>query len=498
MDKAEPRPDRYDDVSATGIPGLDNILCGGLTPFRLYLVEGVPGSGKTTLAMQYLLEGVRNGEPVLYVTLSETEEELRAMARSHDWSLDGVTIRELVPPEESLQPAEQYTMFHPAEVELSETTRTILTDVERLKPTRLVFDSLSELRLLAGDPLRYRRQLLALKQFFRGRRCTVLLLDDLTSSGRDLQVQSIAHGVLVLEQLLPEYGADRRRVRVLKHRGRRFRGGYHDYLIGTGGLQVFPRLVAAEHRTNLDEQKFSSGISQMDDLLGGGLERGTSTLIVGSAGTGKSSLASQFVAAAAGRGQHSAMFIFDESKNTLLSRMSGLGVNLRQHVENGTVSIRQVDPAELTPGEFTWTIRREVEENQAKIVVIDSLNGYLNAMPGERFLTIHLHELLMFLGEKGVATILIGAHQGMMGPMVTPVDASYLADAVILMRYFEARGEVRQAISVMKKRGGQHERTIRDFALEPGGIKVGLPLKGFRGVLTGVPVETGATLSQGD
>src|SRR6476659_3801895 len=499
MTKKEPTTSKtqiYGDVSATGIRGLDEILCGGLTPFRLYLIEGVPGSGKTTLAMQYLLEGARRGEPVLYVTLSETEEELRAMAEAHAYDLTGVTIRELVPPEESLQPAEQYTMFHPAEVELSETTRTILSDVDRLKPTRLVFDSLSELRLLAGDPLRYRRQLLALKQFFRGRKCTVLLLDDLTSSGRDLQVQSIAHGVLVLEQLLPEYGADRRRMRVLKHRGRRFRGGYHDYLIGTGGLQVFPRLVAAEHRTNLDEQKFSSGISQMDELIGGGLERGTSTLIVGAAGTGKSSLASQFVAAAAGRGQRSAMFIFDESKNTLLSRMSGLGVNLRQHVENGTVSIRQVDPAELTPGEFAWAIRREVEENQAKIVVIDSLNGYLNAMPGERFLTIHLHELLMFLGEKGVATILIGAHQGMMGPMVTPVDASYLADAVILLRYFEARGEVRQAISVITKRGGRHERSIRDFSLESDGIQVGAPLRGFRGVLTGVPVETGAALDK--
>jgi len=486
----------YSDVAATGISGLDDILCGGLTPHRLYLIEGVPGSGKTTLAMQYLLEGARLGEPALYVTLSETEEELRAMARSHEWSLDGVTIRELVPPEESLQPAEQYTMFHPAEVELSETTRTILTDVERLKPARLVFDSLSELRLLAGDPLRYRRQLLALKQFFRGRRCTVLLLDDLTSSGRDLQVQSIAHGVLVLEQLLPEYGADRRRLRVLKHRGRRFRGGYHDYNLLTGGLRVYPRLVAAEHRTNLDEQKFSSGIDAMDDLLGGGLERGTSTLIVGAAGTGKSTLAAQFVSAAAGRGQRSAMFIFDESKNTLFTRMDGLGINLRQHADNGTVSVRQVDPAELTPGEFAHTIRAEVEESNAKIIVIDSLNGYLNAMPGERFLTIHLHEMLMFLGEKGVATILIGAHQGLMGPMITPVDASYLADAVVLLRYFEARGEIRQAISVMKKRGGRHERTIRDFSLEPNGIQVGEPLKGFRGVLTGVPVETGALLKE--
>src|SRR5690348_1969843 len=298
----------YVDVSATGIQGLDDILCGGLTPFRLYLIEGVPGSGKTTLAMQYLMQGARKGESVLYVTLSETEEELRAMAASHEWSLDGVTIRELVPPEEALQPAEQYTMFHPAEVELSETTRTILADVDRLKPTRVVFDSLSELRLLAGDPLRYRRQLLALKQFFRGRRCTVLLLDDLTSSGRDLQVQSIAHGVILLEQLLPEYGADRRRLRVLKHRGRRFRGGYHDYIIATGGLRVFPRLVAQEHRADRPGERFSSGVERIDQLLGGGVERGTSTLIVGAAGTGKSSLAAQFVCAAATRGQRSVMF----------------------------------------------------------------------------------------------------------------------------------------------------------------------------------------------
>ncbi len=479
----------YADSSATGIPGLDDILCGGLTPNRLYLVEGVPGSGKTTLAMQYLMEGVRNGEPVLYVTLSETEEELRSMSESHGWQLDGVQIRELVPPEEALQPAEQYTMFHPAEVELSETTRTILSDVERLKPTRLIFDSLSELRLLAGDALRYRRQLLALKQFFRGRRCTVLLLDDLTSSGRDLQVQSIAHGVIVLEQLLPEYGADRRRLRVLKHRGRRFRGGYHDYLIQGGGLSVFPRLIAAEHRTNLEEEKFPSGVATLDSLLGGGLERGTSTLIVGAAGTGKSTLAAQFVTANAQRGQRSAMFLFDESKNTLLSRMTGLGVPFAHYVDSGAITVRQVDPAELTPGEFAHAIRREVEDKHATSIVIDSLNGYLNAMPGERYLTIHLHEMLMYLGERGVATLLIGAHQGMIGSsMHTPIDASYLADAVILLRYFEAQGQVRQAISVMKKRGGQHERTIREFRLGKGGIQVGEPLADFRGILTGVPV----------
>jgi circadian clock protein KaiC len=477
------------EVSATGIQGLDDILFGGLTPFRLYLIEGVPGSGKTTLAMQYLLEGVRNGESVLYVTLSETEEELRAMAESHEWSLDGVTIRELVPAEEALQPAEQYTMFHPAEVELSETTRTILADVEHLKPTRVIFDSLSELRLLAGDPLRYRRQLLALKQFFRGRRCTVLLLDDLTSAGRDLQVQSIAHGVIVLEQLLPEYGADRRRLRVLKHRGRRFRGGYHDYVIAGGGLNVFPRLVAADHRMDISENRMTSDIPELDDLLGGGLERGTSTLIVGAAGTGKSSLAAQFAVANARRGHKSALFVFDESRNTLLSRMTGLGIDMQTPVDAGTIVVRQVDPAELTPGEFAHAIRREVEENGATTIVIDSLNGYLNAMPGERYLTIHLHEMLMYLGQKAVATLLIGAHQGMIGTqMHTPIDASYLADAVILMRYFEAEGEVRQAISIMKKRGGQHERSIRQFTLQAGGIRVGRPLKEFRGILTGVPI----------
>ena len=482
----------YEKISATGIQGLDDILNGGLTPYRLYLIEGVPGSGKTTLAMQYLIEGARRGESVLYVTLSETEEELRSMAESHGWSLDGVTIRELVPPEEALQPAEQYTMFHPAEVELSETTRTILADVEHLKPTRLVFDSLSELRLLAGDPLRYRRQLLALKQFFRGRRCTVLLLDDLTSAGRDLQVQSIAHGVLLLEQLLPEYGSDRRRLRVLKHRGRRFRGGYHDYVIAPGGLLVFPRLVAAEHRTETPGNKISSGIVGLDDLLGGGLERGTSTLIVGAAGTGKSSLAAQFMSCHAGTGGKSAMFIFDEARSTLVSRGAGLGIPLQKHLDDGKITIRQVDPSELTPGEFAHTIRHEVEHNGVSCVVIDSLNGYLNAMPGERFLTIHLHEILMYLGEKGVATLLIGAHQGLIGnQMQTPIDASYLADAVVLLRYFEARGAVRQAVSVMKKRGGNHERTIREFKLEPGGITVGQPLVEFRGVLTGVPVYEG-------
>ena len=476
-------------MASTGISGLDDILRGGFTENRLYLIEGVPGSGKTTLALQFLIEGVRRGERTLCISLSESEAELRDAAASHGWSLDGVDIRELTASEGNLRPDDQYTMFHPSEVELGETTRQILADVERIKPSRVVFDSLSEFRLLASNALRYRRQILALKQFFAGRHCTVLLLDDLTTDGHDGHVQSIAHAVLRLEQLYPEYGTERRRMIVLKYRGMHFRGGYHDFIIRQGGLEVFPRLSGGVRKHDLTMEKLGSGIREMDDLLGGGIERGTSTLIVGAAGTGKSSLAAQFVAAAAARGERSAMFIFDEGLHTLLSRTAGLGIDLRGAVGAGRVTIQPVDPAELSPGEFAHAIFRAVEEQQASVVVIDSLNGYLNAMPGERFLVIQLHELLTYLGKAGVATILIGAHAGLIGSsMVTPVDASYLADAVILMRYFEAKGEVRQAISVMKKRGSAHERSIREFQLTANGVEVGPPLKHFRGVLTGVPV----------
>jgi circadian clock protein KaiC len=474
---------------STGIDGLDDILAGGFSPDRLYLVEGVPGSGKTTLALQFLMEGARLGEPVLYVTLSETEEELREVAASHGWTLDGIELRELIPTEDNLRPDDQYTMFHPSEVELNETTKTILTDVERVKPLRIVFDSLSELRLLAGNPLRYRRQILALKQFFAGRRCTVLLLDDMTSTGRDLQVQSIAHGVVRLEQLYPEYGAERRRLMVLKYRGTRFRGGFHDYTIKRGGLEVYPRLVAGEHRPKPVEDRLGLGVKELDDLLGGGLERGTSTLVMGAAGTGKSSLAAQVVTNAAKNGQTSAMFVFDEGINTLLSRTSAMGIDLRKPLKSGTVTIQQIDPAELSPGEFVHAIRKCVDEHKVSVVVIDSLNGYLNAMPAERFLVVQLHELLTYLGQQNVATILISAQQGLLGSnMTSAIDASYLADTVILMRYYETKGEVRQAISVLKKRGGEHERTIRDFKLGKGGIKLGPPLREFRGILTGVPV----------
>jgi circadian clock protein KaiC len=474
---------------SSGVPGLDNVLGGGWLPSRMYLVEGTPGSGKTTLALQFLRDGAQKGESVLYVTLSETDKELRGVAHSHGWDLAGVQIREMLPSHDSLQPDEQYTMFHPSEVELSETTLKILADVETLKPTRVVFDSLSELRLLSGNSLRYRRQILALKQYFAGRTCTVLLLDDMTAMEHDLQVQSIAHAVLRLEHTNSDYGVARRRLVVTKFRGQEFRGGYHDYKINRGGVIVFPRLVAAEHGSDEPMRKLASEIPALDDLLGGGLESGTSTLIVGAPGTGKSTIAAQFALAEARRGGCAALYIFDESTTTLRTRCIGLGMNLDPFIASGHILLRQVDPAELSPGELVHDIRAAVTEHSARVVVIDSLNGYLNAMPNERFLIVHLHELLTFLGKHAVASMLIGAQHGLIGTqMQSPVDASYLADAVLLLRYFEAGGEVRQAISMLKKRGGAHERTIRDFSMDATGLHVGPPLRQFRGILTGVPV----------
>ena len=476
------------DRISTGVAGVDDILSGGLTPNRLYLLEGMPGSGKTTLAFQFLLEGARRGEKVLYVSLSETKHEIEDVARSHGWDLAGVTIRELVPTADKLDPGEQYTVFHPSEVELSETTERIVQDVERTRPARVVFDSLSELRLLAGTPLRYRRQILALKQFFAGRSCTVLMLDDLTNAGHDGQVQSIVHGALLLEHVTPPFGGERRRVSVTKFRGSAFRGGYHDYVIRRGGLVVFPRLVAAEHRATTDRGRLSSGLPKLDTLMGGGLERGTSTLIQGAAGTGKSTLATLFAIEAARRGEKSALYLFDESLNTLVSRMAGLGYDLRSPMKQGLIQIHQVDPAEMSPGELAHCVRGAVERDGVTIVALDSLNGYLHAMPDEKFLVAQLHELLTYLGQRGVATVLVNAQLGLVSThMTSPVDASYLADAVVLLRYFEVEGEVKQAISVVKMRGGDHERTLRQFATSGGRIQIGEPLRHYHGVLTGVP-----------
>ena len=477
-------------LQRTGIPGFDSILRGGLTPNRLYLLEGAPGAGKTTIALQFLREGAANGEPVLYVTLSETDEELRGVAKSHGWSLDGITIQEILPAPGALKADEQYTIFHPAEVELGDTMERILAMVEEIRPRRIVFDSLSELRLLSGASLRYRRQILALKQFFTGRQCTVLLLDDMSGTRHDLQVQSIAHAVFRLEQFHSDYGATRRRMVVLKFRGKEFRGGFHDYRIVRGGLKVFPRLEATEQSRFEAQERLPSGLAELDNLMGGGLEKGTSTLFVGAPGTGKSTLAVQFALAAAKRGQVASLFLFDESIKTLRSRCMGMGMEMGPYLDNGSLRLRQVDPGEMSPGELVDLIRLEVVEQKAGVVVIDSLNGYLNAMPDDRFLIVQLHELLTFLGQAGVSTLLVGAQHGIIGTqMQTPVDASYLADAIVMLRFFEAEGEVRQAISVVKKRGGAHERSIRSFRLDSDGVHVGEVLRGFRGILTGVPVR---------
>jgi circadian clock protein KaiC len=472
----------------TGIPGLDIILGGGLAPGRIYLVEGEPGTGKTTTGLQFLQEGVRRGESVLYITLAESQEEVGAVAASHGWDMSGIRIHEVLPSPEMLKPEQQYTMFHPSEVEMAGTLQQILAGVEEHKPARVVLDSLSELQLLADTALRYRRQVLALKQFFSTRNCTVMLLDDRTASSADLQVRSIAHGVIQLEQSVKDYGAERRRMRIIKFRGRAFSGGLHDYNIVKGGLTVHPRLVAAGTRSLQERTQLSTGLGELDELLGGGLERGTSTLIVGPPGTGKSSLAAQIVSAALDRGEPAAMFHFEESVSNLLHRADGLNMKLRGAMKSGALTLQQVDPAELSPGQFASVACRAAEDG-ARVIVIDSLNGYMNAVPDERFMTTHLHELLTFLGQQGVVTILVGVQQGMLGGnMSSSLDASYLADNVLMLRYYELDGEVKQAVSVFKKRGSLHERTIRSFSMSSKGIHVGQTLRGYRGILTGVPI----------
>ena len=473
----------------TGVAGLDEILCGGLITQRLYLVDGNPGAGKTTLALQFLLEGVRAGEECLYVTLSETRQELEAGAQSHGWSLEGIEIIELIADEKELESDEQLTMLPPSEVELNETTRGIIDAVKRSAPRRMVLDSLSELRLLAQSSLRYRRQILALKQFFVGRQCTVVMLDDRTAEGPDLQLHSIAHGVIALDSTSPAYGQTRRELEVLKFRGSDFVSGYHDFTIREGGLMVFPRLVSSQHVTSFTAGSIPSGVDQLDKLLGGGVERGTSTLLIGPPGSGKSTIALQYAAAATGRGDHAAAFLLDETRAALLARAAGIGMKLKEGPGAGEILLQQIDPAAISPGEFAHMVRNRVEAG-ARVVVIDSLNGYLNTMPQNNFLTAQLHELLSYLNAQGVATFLVVAQSGMMGPsMTSPVDASYLADSVVMLRYFEHLGEVKKAISVVKKRTGAHERAIRGLEFDARGIHLSEPLMTLRGVLTGVPVE---------
>ncbi len=476
---------------STGNQGLDDILMGGLDADRMYLYEGRPGTGKTTIALQFLMEGVRQSERVLYISLSETRRELELVARRHGWTLDGIDVFELVPPENVLDPERELTVLHPAEVELSETTKLIFEKVEALNPTRLVVDSLSELRLLAQGSLRYRRQILALKHFFTTRQCTVVLLDDLTAHENDLQLHSISHGVLLLEQLAIEYGAERRRLRVVKMRGINFRGGFHDFRIAKGGLAIYPRLVAAEHHSTFIGEFTPSGNAGLDRLLGGGLERGTNALLIGAAGVGKSSVALSYAIAAADRGEKAVYFAFDEGRGTLEARAQTLGLPLKAKLDGGLIRYQQIDPAEMSPGEFADNVIRSVEEDGARVVIIDSLNGYLNAMPDGRFLILQMHELLSYLAQKGVLTILVLAQHGLVGPMETPLDISYLSDAVIMLRYFEHAGVVRRALSVVKKRSGNHEHTIREFKLSSGGISVGPPLTQFSGLFSGTPTYIG-------
>ncbi len=473
-------------LAMTGIEGLDDVLGGGLARNHLYLVEGDPGAGKTTLALQFLLEGKRRGERVLYITLSESAKELEESATSHGWALDGISIFELKAAQQTALGGD-VSVFHPGELELGEAMRTLLDEVKRVDPQRVVFDSLSEIRLLAQEPLRYRRQILALKQHFADKDCTVLMLDDRTAQADDRQVMSIAHGGLALDRRTPDYGVDRRRIHVTKMRGRRFRGGYHDFIIATGGLRVFPRLVAAEHRDAISLERVTSGNDDFDSLVGGGLTRGTSTLIAGPPGSGKSSLAMTFAATAAKRGEKSATFMFDESLSAYMTRGRSLNLGIDEHVKSGLVALNQVDPAELSAGELIDRVRRSVQDG-ARLVVIDSLNGYINSMPDEPSLIIQLHELLMFLSQKGIVSLLVAAQHGFVGSnMSTPIDVSYLTDTVVLMRYFESRGEVRSALSIVKQRTGKHEKTIRELTFTSRGITVGAPLSQFHGVLTGVP-----------
>jgi circadian clock protein KaiC len=474
--------------AATGIVGLDDVLSGGLSRGHVFLLEGQPGTGKTTVALQFLLAGAQAGEKTLYITLSETERELRSGARSHGWELDdSIQIYELTPPENLLDSDQNQTLLYSSDLELGEATRQIFQVVEQVRPSRVVIDSLSEIRLLAQSSLRYRRQILSIKHYFARYEATVVLLDDLTTEAHDKTVHSVAHGVIRLEELTPAYGAERRRLKVIKYRGQKYRGGFHDFTIAEGGVNVFPRLVAAEHRQPYTPIQSSSGIAELDALLGGGIDSGSSTLILGPSGTGKSLISMVFAAHAVAKGERVALFIFDEELGLLTERMRKMGIDLAALQETGGLLIEQVDAAELSPGEFAHRVRRAVTERHIKTVIIDSINGYQASMPEENALILHMHELLLYLNRQGAATFMTVAQHGLLGEARVPVDITYLADTVILLRYFEALGQVRRAISIIKKRTGTHESTIREYRIGSKGLTIGEPLAAFQGVLRGVP-----------
>ena len=483
-------PPNSDPRVATGVPGLDEILGGGLTRDRIYLVEGTPGSGKTTLALQFLLKGRELNESGLYITLSETEAELRAAAASHGWSLEGIDLFELVS-EEGLDPDSEQSVLHPSDVELGETTRGVMAQVEKTRPMRVVFDSLSEMRLLAQNPLRHRRQILALKHFFSTRKCTVLLLDDQTSEDGDLQLHSIAHGVVSLERTAQEYGSQRRRMEVVKMRGIKYRGGFHDFELDTGGIRVFERLVAAHHAAVFDEEVVSTGAPRLDELMGGGLSRGTNTLISGPSGVGKTTTAVRCALSALERGEKVAYYLFDEGLPTLLARSNAMGMALQPYLDTGPLELRAVDPAELSPGEFAFHVRDAVERVGVGTVVIDSLNAYMQAMPGQKFLLLQMHELLTYLNQQGVVTLLILAQHGFIGEVHSDIDLRYLSDSILLFRFFEAAGSVRTAISAVKSRTTAHEKIIREIRLTSEGIEIGEALTDFQGVMSGLPSYDG-------
>jgi circadian clock protein KaiC len=477
---------------STGIAGLDDILGGGLTRNRFYLIEGAPGTGKTTLALQFLMNGVQQGESALYVTLSESAEELRASAASHHWSLDGIEIFELIT-ESTLDPNSEQSVLHASEVELGETVQSIMERLRELRPDRVVLDSLAELRLLSQSALRYRRQILALKHFFHACKCTVLLLDDRSADPNDLQLHSIAHGVIRLDLAAHEFGPERRRLQVIKMRGVNFRGGFHDCSMRTGGLVVYPRLVAAEHGRSFVEKTVTTGSEQLDELMGGGLPRGSNTLLTGPSGVGKTTTAIRCMIAALNRGERAAYFLFDEGVGTLTTRCTQLGLDIRPHIASGQLLLFQIDPAELSPGEFTNRVRATVEQHEASFVVIDSLNAYLQAMPGEKFLLLVMHELLNYLNQLGVVTLLVLGQHGLVGEMRSELDLSYLSDAILMFRFFEAKGEILTAVSMLKSRTNAHERTIREFRLDKRGLTVGEALRDFEGVMSGLPSYRGET-----